>query len=229
MSNKLPKGQKARSDFPRFGLPEFTDRFPQSPDDKTFTMSVNGDDLPRFDFDNLKLSASAITADFHCVTTWSYRGARWQGVSFKDLYKTHIESKMKNDSTSAGCVFTAQDGSRISLLLTDLLQDNVMLADSLDGEPLSIAHGAPLRLVAPAHYGYKNLKYVKRIDFYDPLPEIKHGFSAFLEHPRAQVAFEERGRWVPGWVLRLLYRPLIGSTVRDYKKALDRELEKNKA
>ena len=30
-----------------------------------------------------------------------------------------------------------------------------------------------------------------------------------MGHPRARVALEERGRWVPGWLLRYLYRPLF--------------------
>jgi DMSO/TMAO reductase YedYZ molybdopterin-dependent catalytic subunit len=31
---------------------------------------------------------------------------------------------------------------------------------------LTVAHGAPLRLVAPAHYGYKSAKHLSRIEFW---------------------------------------------------------------
>jgi DMSO/TMAO reductase YedYZ molybdopterin-dependent catalytic subunit len=95
-----------------------------------------------------------------------------------------------------------------------------MLADSLDGQPLTIEHGAPLRLVAPAHYGYKNLKHLKRVEFYSTMPKIKRGISAFLDHPRARVLKEERGRWGPGWILRYVYRPLISRAVKDFRKAM---------
>ena len=39
-----------------------------------------------------------------------------------------------------------------------------------------------------------------------------------MVHPRARVALEERGQWVPGWLLRYLYRPLIGTTVARFER-----------
>lgn len=83
-------------------------------------------------------------------------------------------------------------------------------------------HGAPLRLVAPEHYGYKNLKHLKRIEFYATMPIVKRGMRAFLDHPRARVRKEERGRWVPGWILRYLYRPLISSGVKESREAMQK-------
>ena len=41
-----------------------------------------------------------------------------------------------------------------------------------------------------------------------------------LAHDRARVALEERGQGVPGWLLRWLYRPLIGPTARQFAQAL---------
>ena len=119
-----------------------------------------------------------------------------------------------------GAVFYAQDGCKTSLELEDLLAQDVLLADTLNGQPLSIEHGAPIRLVAPEHYGYKNLKHVSKIEFYSNMPVIKRGLSAFLDHPRARVHEEERSRWIPGWVLRYAYRLLISGTVNDFKVAM---------
>ena len=39
-----------------------------------------------------------------------------------------------------------------------------MLAYEMDGKPLPREHGAPLRLVIPEMYGYKNVKWLKGID-----------------------------------------------------------------
>jgi len=39
----------------------------------------------------------------------------------------------------------------------------VLLAYEMDGKPLSRPHGAPLRVVIPDMYGYKNVKWVERI------------------------------------------------------------------
>ena len=38
-----------------------------------------------------------------------------------------------------------------------------MLAYDMDGQPLRQEHGAPIRLVIPEMYGYKNVKWVERI------------------------------------------------------------------
>jgi len=111
----------------------------------------------------------------------------------------------------------AQDGYRTTLLLEDLLADDVLLADELNAKPLVIEHGAPLRLIAPRHYGYKSLKHLSMLEFWAPAPVVKHGPLALLDHPRARVALEERGQWSPGWILRRLYRPLIPGTVKAFR------------
>jgi len=111
---------------------------------------------------------------------------------------------------------------RACLLLEDLLAEDVLLADQLDGAPLSVEHGAPLRLIAPAHYGYKSAKHLSGLDFL--LDPSGHRTAAlkFMEHPRARVALEERGRGVPGVLLRYLYRPLISMTVRRFARTMEK-------
>jgi DMSO/TMAO reductase YedYZ molybdopterin-dependent catalytic subunit len=41
---------------------------------------------------------------------------------------------------------------------------DVLLAYEMDGKPLPRAHGAPARVVIPEMYGYKNVKWVERIE-----------------------------------------------------------------
>jgi DMSO/TMAO reductase YedYZ molybdopterin-dependent catalytic subunit len=43
--------------------------------------------------------------------------------------------------------------------------DHALLAWELNGEPLSLAHGGPLRLIVPGYYGVNNVKYIKRLAF----------------------------------------------------------------
>ena len=43
--------------------------------------------------------------------------------------------------------------------------DDAMLAWEMNGTPLSLAHGGPLRLIVPGYQGVNNIKYVKRLAF----------------------------------------------------------------
>ena len=109
------------------------------------------------------------------------------------------------------------------------MQENVLLADRLDHKPLTIEHGAPIRIVAPNHYGYKNLKHIKSIGFYNEPQMIKQGYLSFMDHPRARVAQEERASYGPGILFRWLYKLGIKGTMRDFEKATAAYKEKMKA
>jgi DMSO/TMAO reductase YedYZ molybdopterin-dependent catalytic subunit len=215
----LPPGQVPRPDFPRFGLPRYAQRRPRDP--RCRDLIVTLPDGARAELRNAieGLPRTHLVADFHCVTTWSRLGLRWSGVRFADLFALRIAPLLADAGAVAGVVLVGQDGYRTSLPIADALAPEVLLADRLDDEPLSIAHGAPLRLVAPAHYGYKNLKHLAKLALVNAPPDIKRGPFAFLDHPRARVDQEERGRWFPGWLLRRLYRPLIAGTVRRFQPA----------
>ena len=163
-------------------------------------------------------------SDFHCVTTWTSKGLHWSGVRFSDFYQQIAVPLAGASADATFVVLRGQDGARTSLPLEDLLAPDVLLADRLNGQPLSIAHGAPLRLVAPAHYGYKSVKHLNRIEFWRSSANYRPFGLRFMVHPRARVACEERGQWVPGWILRYLYRPLIGPTAARFEQAMQQHL-----
>jgi len=54
-----------------------------------------------------------------------------------------------------------------SLPLVDALDDNVLLAYEMNGEPLSVEHGFPLRLIVPGWYGIAQVKWLTRIEVLD--------------------------------------------------------------
>lgn len=213
----LPPGQKYRSDFPRFGLPQYAERRPSNLTRRSIAIEVNGTGQIDVDLSVSDLRRLEVQSDFHCVTTWSYPGVKWGGVSFREFFHQYVEPLQIERIQITGAILYAQDGYKTTLLLDDLLNEGVMLADELDGQPLTIEHGAPLRLVAPEHYGYKNLKHLKRIEFYTVLPVLKRGIYAFLDHPRARVLAEERARgWIPAWAWRLVFRLFIARTVQKF-------------
>lgn len=212
----LPPGQKESSIFPRFGLPLYANRFPKNPDVIKFSI---GGDLEEFEIsDQLqRLPRINQVSDFHCVTTWSKLDNKWGGYRFNDFYKEFILPKISKEMTFV--VLKAQDGYKTSLPLKDLMEQNVLLADQLDDQPLNIEHGAPIRIVAPDHYGYKNLKHIKRIEFYAEEKTVKQGYLRFMDHPRARVAHEERARRGPSVLFRWLYKFGIKGTIKDFEKA----------
>ena len=210
----LPPGQIARADFPRFGLTQYAKRYPSHPTDCAVSVKVLSA-APVVLSDALSgLARTTLQADFHCVTTWSHLGLVWGGVRFSEFFSQRIAPVSVASATIVGVVLRGQDGYRTSLMLEDLMADDVILADELNSRPLSIEHGAPLRLIAPRHYGYKSMKHLSILEFWATVPLIKHGPLAFLDHPRARVALEERGRWFSGWLLRHAYRPFISSTAQ---------------
>jgi DMSO/TMAO reductase YedYZ molybdopterin-dependent catalytic subunit len=220
MSRELPPGQRETSAFPRFGLTRFARRFPKEPSRREIRLIGDVEhelSLP----DALQgLPRVEQVSDFHCVTTWSRRSLCWGGVRFVDFFERVVVPRACPRPNATLLVFRGQDGARAGLLLEDLLAADVLLADTLDGEPLSVEHGAPLRLIAPAHYGYKSVKHLSRIEFRRDDIGYRPSAFRFMDHPRARVALEERGRWVPGWLLRYLYRPLVTVTTARFARAM---------
>ncbi|MXW70449.1 MAG: molybdopterin-dependent oxidoreductase [Acidobacteria bacterium] len=51
-----------------------------------------------------------------------------------------------------------------SLPVADALAPEVLLADTMNGEPLPREHGGPLRLIVPGFYGVSQVKWVERIE-----------------------------------------------------------------
>ncbi len=108
----------------------------------------------------LSLQRVKETVDFHCVEGWSVDDVRWGGVAPSVLFE---QAGVKPEAKYA--VVHAYGGEYLSSLPLDLMRDpQTMLADQLNGGPLPPKHGGPLRLVVPRQLGYKNVKWVERIE-----------------------------------------------------------------
>lgn len=68
-----------------------------------------------------------------------------------------------------------------SIDLVDAFHPQTILAHSLNGQALSIGHGAPLRLRVERQLGYKQAKYVMRIQAVSSLADIYGGKGGYWE------------------------------------------------
>ena len=103
------------------------------------------------------------TADFHCVEGWSVDRLRWGGVSPRTILDM---AGVKPTATYVN--FHALGSTYADSLPLSLVDDaQTLLADTLDEQPLPDAHGGPLRLVVPSQLGYKNVKWVMRLEVTD--------------------------------------------------------------
>jgi DMSO/TMAO reductase YedYZ molybdopterin-dependent catalytic subunit len=103
------------------------------------------------------LPRSETAANFRCIEGWSADVA-YAGVKFSDFMKAYG----LKPNTYVG--FETNDGEYyVSLDMESMLHEQTMLAYEMNGEPLSLQNGAPLRLIIPIKYGIKSLKKIGKI------------------------------------------------------------------
>ncbi|MET8152945.1 molybdopterin-dependent oxidoreductase [Actinoplanes sp. NPDC049668] len=208
----LPPGQRELRVFPRFSDNPLR-RPPAAPERATLTVAGAVRQPLTVGLDELHdlVPRTSLTADFHCVTTWTVRDITWRGALFADFWHRVVVPRCEPDPEVRYLVVRGLDGVQAVVDLRDALEPDVLLADELDGAPLGDVHGAPLRFVTPRQYGYKNIKHLHGIEVCRTAPPSTFGAK---EHPRARVAFEERHATLPAWTLRWAYRSLVPLTAR---------------
>jgi sulfite oxidase len=82
--------------------------------------------------------------------------------------------------------------------------ENALLAWELNGKPVSLAHGGPLRMVIPGYSGVNNVKYVKKVAFTEAESDAKIQKTNYRMHPvGAKAAPEQPSVWemeVKSWI-----------------------------
>ena len=110
--------------------------------------------------DLLRLPRAEQVSTFHCVTGWSVQHVHWAGVRFADL----LALARPLPTAHALRFESAEEPYVDSLTLAQAALPDAMLAYGMNGKPLTRPHGAPARVVIPDMYGYKNVKWVRRIE-----------------------------------------------------------------
>ena len=136
---------------------------------------------PRIDLDTWKLSVHGMTghpvewnwrefnelprvrvfADFHCVTRWSRLGNVWEGVSTREIL-----ARAGGPIPEAAFVLAHgyDEGFSTNVPLVDFLAEDALVALTHDGEPLTLDHGGPARLIVPQLYAWKSAKWLESIE-----------------------------------------------------------------
>lgn len=112
--------------------------------------------------DLLKMPASKITTDFHCVTHWSKLGVVWTGVLFNDFI-----TLVKPLPSWKFLIQEGADGYTTNVSREDIEKENVVLAYNLEEKPIPREHGWPLRVIISQLYAWKGSKFLKGLKFVD--------------------------------------------------------------
>lgn len=99
------------------------------------------------------------TEVFKCVEGWS-QVISYKGICFKDFL---TELKINPKDFSYVGLQTPDAAYYVSIDMDSMLHEKTLLALEMNGIPLTVEHGAPLRLIIPVKYGIKNLKRIGRI------------------------------------------------------------------
>jgi DMSO/TMAO reductase YedYZ molybdopterin-dependent catalytic subunit len=128
-----------------------------------------------------KLPARTQITRHDCVEGWSAIG-QWTGVQLGLLLKAaalapgarYVVFRCADDMGGGYFYYESID-------LADAFHPQTILAYALNGQPLPVAHGAPIRLRVERQLGYKQAKYVMRIQVVDSFAPLSGGKGGFWE------------------------------------------------
>lgn len=108
--------------------------------------------------DILKLPHYQKVVTLNCVEGWSVK-VLWEGVLIKELLKN---LKIKPEAKTI--IFYAADGYSTSFPLDYILNNNIIMANKMNGVVLPPERGFPFQLVAEQKWGYKWIKWITKIE-----------------------------------------------------------------
>ncbi len=149
-------------------------------DPATWRLSVGGlvEQNVSLTYDQLRaLPRVEQVSTFHCVTGWTVKNVHWAGVRIHDV----LAAARPLDSGQALRFVSMETPYDDYLTLGQTAMHDVLLAYEMDGGPLRREHGAPVRLVIPEMYGYKNVKWLERIEV---VPSVENGYWENLGYDR---------------------------------------------
>lgn len=120
-----------------------------------------------------------MTTELKCIEGWSTI-VHWAGTRFRD-FAAQFQPPTRNNSqpdvlnrpqdlVRYVSLVTPDGGYYVGMDMASALHPQTLLCYEMNDLPLTVEHGAPLRLVTPLKYGIKHIKRVGRITFTDTRP-----------------------------------------------------------
>ncbi len=105
--------------------------------------------------------------NFKCIEGWS-QVTYWGGVRFSDFLK-HYHLDKEADMNYLG-LSTPGNEYYVGIDMKSALHPQTLLCYELNGKPLPLNQGYPLRLIIPVKYGIKHLKHLGTMQFSNSKP-----------------------------------------------------------
>ncbi|NWK97270.1 molybdopterin-binding protein [Sphingobium lactosutens] len=116
-----------------------------------------------------------------CVEGWSAIG-KWRGVPLKTILDgAGLRDRARHLVFHCADMMGSGQPYYESIDLTDAFHPQTILAFALNDRPLSVANGAPLRLRVERQLGYKQAKYLMRIEAVESLSSVGRGKGGYWE------------------------------------------------
>ncbi|MEI7451623.1 MAG: molybdopterin-dependent oxidoreductase [Candidatus Falkowbacteria bacterium] len=134
---------------------------PQYIDKNSYHLEVSGlvATSSNYSYDDiLKLPSYQKVVTLNCVEGWSVK-VLWEGIMLRDLLK---KSDIKPEAKTV--IFYAADGYSTSFPLDYILNNDIIMADKMNGLILPPERGFPFQLVAEQKWGYKWIKWITKIE-----------------------------------------------------------------
>jgi DMSO/TMAO reductase YedYZ molybdopterin-dependent catalytic subunit len=127
-------------------------------------LANRGDDLILTLDDIRALPRTEMTTEFKCIEGWSTI-VNWTGVRFSDFVAKIMPEVSLAELPPFVSMTTPDSQYYVGWDIESIMHPQTLLAYEMNGEPLSPAHGAPLRLASPTKYGIKQIKRIGRVEF----------------------------------------------------------------
>ncbi|MGZ3838017.1 MAG: molybdopterin-dependent oxidoreductase [Flavisolibacter sp.] len=154
-------------------------------DSATWRLKVaktNGDTISLSLQDIQQLPKTEIVFDFKCIEGWSQR-TWWGGVRFSDFIR-HFHLTQEAALSYAG-LYTPDREYYVGIDMPSILQPQTLLCYEMNGKPLPLDQGYPLRLIIPVKYGIKHIKRIGTIYFSNDRPPdywAERGYDYYSGH-----------------------------------------------